>query len=157
MIKLIVNLLATSEYSIKEIAEQTNISIDAIYAINSGKHYYNSSLAYPIRQLTGNNKVVQSIIKDLTTTNLSLKRIAEKHKVSLSTVKRINKNKLRVYSQPDCTYIADLQHDLMFTSLTITELSEKYNISKSLVYFINNGSRHKNDILNYPLRQKSRA
>lgn len=110
---------------------------------------------------------MNQIAEDLINTSLSFKQISTKYKVSLSYVKRVNSGRdnsmlenqhypLRQYQETDCSYVNALILDLQNTDLSFEELASKYNISIGLVYFINRGTRHKIDGLNYPLRPTNR-
>lgn len=77
-----------------KIQEKYNIkSPGFISGINTGKYYLDKNEKYPLcdKSRYGRNQVVvDKIIHDLLTTNLSMSEIARKNDRSLSTVKNIN-------------------------------------------------------------------
>lgn len=150
--------------SLNQLAKKYNCSYGTIYDINSGKHYYNKEINYPIRILKQSKLLL--ICEDLKTTNLSLKALAKKYNYSLSTIKRINRGlgiyylvnenyPLRKYDieaqTADTNNIINL---LQNSDLTFEEIAKITNRTLSSVKKINQGIRGFKENLNYPLRKE---
>lgn len=85
--------LRTSKSSIKEIAKKYNLSASYVSDINNGSRLYQDTLNYPIRK-PPESKIIglyPDIISDLLDAPMSMRQIAQKYNVSLSTIESINK------------------------------------------------------------------
>lgn len=92
----IIKDLQENTKSLKTIAEEHNCSPITISHINTGKHYPNSNIKYPIRTKSKTTtKITQeeldNIIDLLKNTNFSYQKIGEKFGLSASAIGRINK------------------------------------------------------------------
>ena len=88
--------LINGELSYKEIAEKWKIkSIKLISFINNGRIWKNEELEYPLSsrnnpRLHNFRFWVRPVQKDLMESTLTIKQIAEKHKKSTDTIRKIN-------------------------------------------------------------------
>ena len=103
------------EISLQDLAAKYGIHISTLSAINNGKTYYHSTIAYPLRDPknckkivsglnSGNsyltNEILNNIYDDLINRqDISMKKIAETYKVSSSIVQNINIGKTYYNSQ----------------------------------------------------------
>lgn len=80
------------EKSLKEIAEQFNMSYSYLSDINNGTRLFHENIQYPIRKSSNcpSKEQYQSIIDLLETTNLSQAKIAKLLNISVTTVGRVN-------------------------------------------------------------------
>lgn len=88
------NLLANTNLSILEIAQQTNYSDSSIRRINSGLLWYDKNIVYPIRienTALFKKERMENIVYDLLNSNLTQKEIATKYNVSRTTITAINR------------------------------------------------------------------
>lgn len=163
-VNFLIKDLNETTLSLNQLAKKYNCSYGTIYDINSGKHYYNKEINYPIRILKQSKLLL--ICEDLKTTNLSLKALAKKYNYSLSTIKRINRGlgiyylvnenyPLRKYDieaqTADTNNIINL---LQNSDLTFEEIAKITNRTLSSVKKINQGIRGFKENLNYPLRKE---
>lgn len=103
-------LLYKKEIFIYQIAEMYNVFPSIISGINTGKHYYNPSFTYPLRESTrfkkgstankkgvnsNNSKFNENDINEvydlLLNSNMSFEQIAKKKKVCYATISKINR------------------------------------------------------------------
>lgn len=104
----IYDLLQNSNISLKEIAEQFNVSYATISNINRGLRYKKENFIYPVRKgFTANKKInnqqLLEISQKLSQTKISMKKIAEEYGVSQDTIIRINKG-TGIYKQENTKY-----------------------------------------------------
>ena len=91
--KKVKELLQNTNLTFKEIGKQTGYDESAIRKINFGKIWHENEYNYPLRpECTNQFKIDRAlqIIKDLQTTKLTQKEIAEKYHVARSTITAIN-------------------------------------------------------------------
>lgn len=99
------NLLANTNLSILEIAQQTNYSDSSIRRINSGLLWYDENIVYPIRienTALFKKERMENIVYDLLNSNLTQKEIADKYNVSRTTITAINRG--QNFHQDDIDY-----------------------------------------------------
>lgn len=89
-VKLVKQLLANTNLSLKEIAEKTNYDRSAIERINNGKIWKEEGQIYPIRKVGPNEERALKIIDALLNTNKSQKEIASDFGVSRTAITAIN-------------------------------------------------------------------
>lgn len=109
----IINDIASSQLSFKEIAKKYNVSAGTITAINIGRQHNRDGLEYPIRSnkdprnKSKNNfldiEEVREIL-ELLKTNISVRNIAEIYNVSASTIRNINNGTNKKYRLQNYTY-----------------------------------------------------
>lgn len=95
-------MLKTTKYSQKDIAEKFGIIRKRITDINNGKTFYDCDIDYPIRKYKNNNyDQILNIIKDIKDTNISFSDISLKYGVHKSKIYRINNGELDYCSNFD--------------------------------------------------------
>lgn len=159
------DMLMYTTYTFKEISEMCNVNINFVHATRTGRNHRMDGVEYPLRVIdrTLHDNVVDSILKDLATTEMSMKEIAKKHNVSHSIVKVLNKGEhhfredisypIRETSTIDKDRPKNVKHDLMCTDLTLEEICEKYGCTKRAVRDINRGKAWFEEKLEYPLNK----
>lgn len=163
--------LKYSNYSYNELAQMYNISFNQVKAINYGNSWRRDYIEYPIRRMcfgakTDKDKIPQ-IQKDLISTELSVKEIAQKYNCSEITVRRINsgethynetlKYPLRRTKRPlSQEKIIEISRLLKQTSLSIKQISRQTNVPISTINYINSGVSKNHCLSNYtyPIRRK---
>lgn len=170
---------------IKDIAQKYSISEMAISEINNGKRYYNPELIYPLRpgtkfkigqnvpkgvdnhQAKLNQKQIDEIYELLANSNISLKDIANKYKISYTVISAINRGLRYNYSnfnypirqsingnsKFDIEQLQLIINDIQNTNLSLKDISQKYSVSYDTIRRINKGETYKMSYLIYPLRQ----
>lgn len=110
-------------------------------------------------------KEVDEIKKLLKSNDLTTEEIAQKFNYSPSSVLRINKGDLWFDSKesyplrPEITKDFEKEralqiiNDLLNSEMTQKQIAEKYNMGRSAITAINIGQNHKQENLEYPLRQ----
>lgn len=164
-----------------QLAQQYNVSLRTIIAINNGETWYNHLYSYPLRKynttgLTISKLQYKNIIKDIQQTKLSFKDIQKKYSLSEIQMSNINNGYYcyngqhpyykNIYNGPFPIRNTNLKiqiqnifpnilYDILFTSLSITKISEKYHINNSTLQYIVNGKRRKELTQKYyaPLRR----
>ena len=166
-------LLLNPRITLQEIANAFEVSYRTISNLNTGKTYYDDSIDYPIRkfQCSGeasnilSTDMVDAIIEDLTTSNLSLHRIAKKYCVNFSQVDSINKGNKVIYHKENIKYpirestrltqeqINDIKEDLILGILSKNQVANKHNVEYAVVSNINSGRSYFDENLVYPLKK----
>lgn len=178
-LKSIVKILQETEIPMYKIAEEFGCNRITIERLNAGETYYNSNLTYPIRQqkyvpksgvLNGNSSLTQtelnSLIYDLKNTNIYMKDLSKKYKVSQSVITNINtgkryfdetleypirkKNKSRMlnFSQKDLLLIKTMLQN----NISMEEIAKQMGCSRKTISNINKGVSYVNSDWNYPIR-----
>ena len=182
----IIDLLLNSTLTYGEICEQVGLPQNRtlIYHINSGKHYYNADLLYPLRKkdikrsgfenkqsLFYNNKtLLLEIIELLKEPNISFKEISQMFNVSISTISLINQGKkyrlenfiypIRYKNQSrrkelSLEQLIQIKELLIESNLSMNEIGEKFSMSRVIISQINKGERQPQKDWIYPLRKTS--
>lgn len=104
-IDIVIEMLKDESYSYKDIIEKTGISMTHIYNINSGQRRKREGIEYPIRK--SNTKGTKGLkfsqeenknIQDLILQNsMTFKEIANKFNCSTTTIRDINRGKIKAY------------------------------------------------------------
>lgn len=104
----------------------------------------------------------------LLTTNLTVKEIASKMKYNVSSIIRINNGTIWHDDTSDYPLRKELSKDfnedralriiddLLNTDMTQKDISIKYGVGRSTITAINRGQNHRQDGLEYPIRDKNR-
>lgn len=177
-------LINHREIYIYEIANNFNISAEAISDINLGKRYFNKNLTYPLRPAPpikvekginnhlskfsedDINEIYDLLINDNT---LSLKEIAIKKNVCYGTISNINRG-LR-YQKEGYVYplrsknknanfklsdkeVLEIYNLLTNTTLSLKKIGEQFNVSQDTIIRINKGENYHKDNYEYPIRKK---
>lgn len=123
---VIIDELANTTLSLRDIADKHNITLQTAFFINWGKNNHFKGIDYPIRK----------------TTRLLQQELAE--------IKR-QEAEAKVKARQDryAGVISDLQH----TDLSMPEIARKYRMMISEISRINAGERHKIEGMTYPLRK----
>ena len=165
-----------TDISLKEIAKKYNIDCSQVSAINQGKIYYVKNEDYPIRKKRRqdlDDDIVNKIIDDIISSELSLSEIAIKYKVSKVRISGINNG--RFYIRNNLKYPLRKQNDerngrrkfidreivleihkMLRSGTSVSEISKKYNISKTTINNINSGKEKRYYIegIKYPIKNK---
>ena len=104
-INIVIEMLKDESYSYKDIIDKTGISMTHIHNINTGKRRRRNDLKYPIR--SGNVKGTKglkfspeecvNIHKEILDNKKTFKEIAKDFNCSDSTIRDINKGKIKAY------------------------------------------------------------
>lgn len=161
----LVEEIIVSEKSLKQLAQEYEISYGIINEINQGHSYYNPDLKYPLRE---SNKYSEEKIKQITYAlkyelDKSLKKISEEYNCDSSFLNDINQG--RAYFREYLTYpirkgkmkkqeeyLPLLIFDLQNTQIPQKDLAKKYNISSQTVSNVNVGRAGKQKDIIYPIR-----
>lgn len=83
--------------SLKEIAEQFNMSYSYLSDINNGTRLFHENIVYPIRKSSNspNKEDYQIIIDMIENTNLSCAKIAKQLNLSAATVRKVNNGQIK--------------------------------------------------------------
>lgn len=166
-------LLLNPRISLQEIANAFEVSYRTISNLNTGKTYHDDSIDYPIRkfQCSGeisnilSTDIVDAIIEDLTASNLSLHKIAQKYRVNFSQVDSINKGNKVAYHKENIKYpirestiltqeqVNDIKADLILGILSKNQVASKHNVEYAVVSNINSGRSYFDENLVYPLKK----
>lgn len=102
----IITLLKETNLSVQDISHQYNVSNSVIECINKGKHYKQTDIKYPIRarkkQTTSHHLTpdeIKLLISDIVYTDESFEKLAQKYKVSITTIYNINSGRTRKQDQ----------------------------------------------------------
>lgn len=160
--------------SLSDIAQEYNVDLSQVSAINQGYIHTYSNEVYPLR--SGNVKnwlsedTISAIINDLYNSTMQQNDIAKKYNVSKSVISNINNGK--TYYNPLLHYpirdndvlqntktipislVKEIENDLIQNYKSIHSISEEYNIPINQIFNINNGSinRYRDPNKRYPLR-----
>lgn len=159
----IIDDLANSNLSLRDIADKHNITLQTAFFINWGKTNRFRSIDYPIRKTTKLQMIeakrarieeakqkanqlrqrYEEIILTIANTDIPLKDIAKKFRIHLSEITRLNtgeRHRLEGMSYPlRQTARAKNQSildDYLKGELTTAEICAKYNVDKSKIYDI---------------------
>lgn len=159
------DMLMYTTYTFEEISQMCNVNINFVHATRTGRNHRVDGVEYPLRIIdkTLQDDVVDSIIKDLSMTNMTMKDIAKKYNVSHSEVKALNRGEhhhrddvnypIRSTFSVDKERPIKIKNDLMYTDLTLDEMCEKYSCTKRIIRDINKGKRWYSEDLEYPLNK----
>ena len=179
-LKSIIKILQETEIPMYKIAEEFGCNRITIERLNAGETYYNKNLIYPIRQkkytpksgvLNGNSSLTQeqldSLIYDLKNTNIYMKDLCVKYKISQSVITNINtgkryfnkdleypirkKNASRMlnFSQEDLLKIKEMLQN----NITMDIIAKQMNCSRKTISNINKGISYVNPNWNYPIKK----
>lgn len=159
------DMLMYTTYTFEEISKMCDVNINFVHATRTGRNHRLDGVEYPLRSIdkTLCHNVVDSILNDLSTTNMSMKEIANKNGVSHSEVKALNRGEhhhrnninypIRNTSSIDKEKPVNIKNDLLDANLTIDEMCEKYNCSRKTIRNINTGKIWYDKDLEYPLNK----
>lgn len=179
---LVINLLQNSNLTYNEIIDKLNISITVavIRGINSGTHYKNDSLIYPLREkrleryglenktskFYNNEELLHKIITDLQNPSISFKELEQIYDISQSTLTLINTGKK--YPQQNLTYPLrpkNANQKRIFTQtemeyikqsleqkIPMAQIANKLKCDRKVISDINSGKRQKIEEWSYPLK-----
>jgi transposase-like protein len=125
----IVDDLANTKLSIRDIADKHNITAQTVFFINWGRTNKFKAIDYPIRKTT---RAYQHELVLMREEEARVK--AEKHKERYDAI--IN--------------------DIRFSEKTLSQIAKEYRIHMSEMTRLNTGERHKVEGLTYPLRKTSK-
>lgn len=112
IIHLVIDMLKNEEYSYKDIADKTGLSMTHIYNINIGARRPQQNQKYPIRKSNtkgtkglkfGENEI-KAIHEDLKNTTYTFKELAKKYNCSQTTIKYINRGTRKNYVLMEYSY-----------------------------------------------------
>ena len=172
-IEEIYSLLLNPRIALQEIANAFEVSYRTISNLNAGKTYHDDNIDYPIRKFQCSGEIsnilstdmVDAIIEDLTTCNLSLHKIAQKYHVNFSQVDSINKGNKVAYHKENIKYpirestrltqeqVNNIKEDLILGILSKTQVANKHNVEYAVVSNINSGRSYFDENLIYPLKK----
>lgn len=149
-----------SGYSYFEISDKFNICFSSISNINNGISFREENEIYPLYKYYKNNEDYSELIDLLLSSALTLKEIAEKLSIGYSTVKKINAGTLRKNLYPSYPIrkenIAKQKSNVIIKMLLQNfqdvDILKEVKTSKETIRRINLGITHKDESLNYPLR-----
>lgn len=166
-----------------QIGKKYNISKDVIGAINRGECWFQENIEYPIRKydttgLTISKQKYQNIINDILYSNMLLKDIQKKYKISEEQMTNINNGKFCYNNQhpyykgiyngafpirknnfsqiiTNEQYFIPIFYDVLFSSASMEKIGNKYNILGNTLYCITTGKRRKELTKNFilPMRK----
>lgn len=178
----IIDLLLNTNLTYEEICEKTGVANRSIIrGINSGTHYYNNQLDYPLRKkdikrtelenkqskFYNNQQLLLDIIEALKNPMLSLEEISQIYDTSISIISLINTGKK--YRLDGITYpiryknqsrlklfsneqLIEIKEMLLNRKYTMTDIGQKFNIDRKAISDINIGKRQRQNDWNYPIR-----
>lgn len=182
----IIDLLLNTNLTYEEICEKIGISNrNIIRGINSGTHYYNNQLDYPLRKkdikrtelenkqskFYNNQQLLLDIIKALKNPMLSLEEISQIYDTSISTISLINTGKK--YKLDGITYpiryknqsrlklfsneeLIKIKEMLLNRKYTMADIGQTFNVDRKVISDINIGKRQKQSNWNYPIRDTTK-
>lgn len=182
----IIDLLLNSSLTYEEICQECGLTNRMILTrINSGQHYFNPNLSYPLRKkridrnelnnkqskFFNNKDLLLDIIETLKNINLSYDEICSIYGISMTLLTNINTGKR--YKVDGINYpirkknasrqkifsndqLNEIRELLINTKISMTDIGKQFNISRDIVSDINNGKRQKQDNWNYPIRKTSK-
>lgn len=125
----IIDDLANTSLSIRDIAEKHNITAQTAFFINWGRTNHFKAIEYPIRKTTRAYQHELVLMREA-----EAKAKAEKHKARYDAI--IN--------------------DIRFSDKTLSQIAKEYRIHMSEMTRLNTGERHRIEGLTYPLRKTGR-
>ena len=152
----------------KNLAELYGISHEQVKTINYGLSWHRDYIIYPIRKMcfSASNELYTQIQKDLISTKLTSKEIAEKYECKEATVWRVNYGRtahcdeLQYPLRKFCDKLSSEDvyniHILLLESdMSINEIASKYNISSETIKRLNSGKtkKYRDNRFTYPLRK----
>ena len=165
--------LQEDKKTFEEIAEEFNLCLSTITAINNGYTYWKDGIDYPIRKKrlstsrTLTRDQILDIINILKETNIYMKDIAKEKGISEYIIEDINNGK-RCYYIEGVKYpvryknsnrkkfseeqISQIINDLRNSTLTQIEIGKKYGCGRQLIGQINRGEKYKQNDIKYPIR-----
>lgn len=183
LLNKIVDLLLNSTLTYQEICEEVGLPNNRyiITHINSGKHYHNPSLSYPLRKvdikrsefenkqsLFYNNKdLLLQLIELLKDPSIPFAEIEKRLGISCSIICLVNTGKkyaLEEYKYPirkknssrrkvlSNNELNQIKDLLSLTKLNMSDIGKRFQISRDIVSQINKGERQKQNDWQYPLR-----
>ena len=182
----IIDLLLNTNLTYDEICEKIGISNrNIIRGINSGTHYYNDQLDYPLRKkdikrtelenkqskFYNNQQLLLDIIEALKNPMLSLEEISQIYDTSISIISLINTGKK--YKLDGITYpiryknqsrlklfsneeLIEIKEMLLNRKYTMTNIGQKFNVDRKVISDINIGKRQKQTDWSYPIRDTTK-
>lgn len=182
----IIDLLLNTNLTYDEICEKIGISNrNIIRGINSGTHYYNNQLDYPLRKkdikrtelenkqskFYNNQQLLLDIIEALKNPMLSLEEISQIYDTSISIISLINTGKK--YKLDGITYpiryknqsrlklfsneeLIEIKEMLLNRKYTMTNIGQKFNVDRKVISDINIGKRQKQTDWSYPIRDTTK-
>ena len=177
------DLIYNTNLYIYQIAAKYDISPEAISDINNGRRYYNDSFNYPLRKPpkpkvgkgTNNHlakfkdqKIIESIYKDLEESKLTLHEIASKYNCSYLVISQINRGisyttegkeyPIRKQGQKNIILtskqIEEIRNLLISTEESQISIAKRYGVSKDVIRRINTGNIeiYRDSKYTYPIR-----
>lgn len=164
-------LLLESQYTLKDIAIEYDVSLSCISDINTGRTWFDNNLVYPLNIKSKKNTTLslgqfENIINLLKNTTLTYLEISQQLSLYEYTIGSINRGehsmcKLSNYNFPirkptqNHTYqnkisqeqVKEVIYDLIFSNLTNKQIGAKYNIHYNTISDISSGKSWK-DITN---------
>lgn len=167
---------------IYELAEEYNISTEAISDINRGLRYFNSELKYPLRQppkievkkgiehhnAKMDKETLENVYELLSSSDLTLEEIANLNNCSYTSISKINRG--LTYYDTEKSYpirkekrktfalnkqeVAEIHELLLNSNQSLVSISKEYGVSVDTIYRLNQGKTYFQEGLIYPLRQK---
>lgn len=160
------------------IASIYNIHPDTVGKINNGKHYYNESLSYPIRQGRGNKdyferhnaftqEQLDTALYLLSNTNLSNNEISKQTDISSSTLTKLNTGTHAYCKETDIKYpirktrrtvfltdeeVRQIKKELLNKNYSTTDIANHFNCSRDTISDINQGKAYFKQGEQYPIR-----
>lgn len=180
---IVINLLINSELTYEEIIDKLGITItrDVIRGINSGLHYKQSSLNYPLRKervkkfgvnnktskFYQNENLLNEIIVALKNPAISFNEISELYDISLSTLTLINNGKKYVQKELQYPLRPKNANQKRFFSKdemtyikkaleskqTMQSIATHLKCDRKVISDINQGKRQPQPDWNYPLKK----
>lgn len=182
----VIDLLLNTNLTYEEICEKIGISNrNIIRGINSGTHYYNNQLDYPLRKkdikrtelenkqskFYNNQQLLLDIIEALKNPMLSLEEISQIYDTSISTISLINTGKK--YKLDGITYpiryknqsrlklfsneeLIKIKEMLLNRKYTMADIGQTFNVDRKVISDINIGKRQKQSDWNYPIRDTTK-
>ena len=182
----IIDLLLNTDLTYEEICEKTGIiNRNVITGINSGTHYYNNQLDYPLRKkdikrtelknkqskFYNNQQLLLDIIEALKNPMLSLEEISQIYDTSISIISLINTGKK--YKIDGITYpiryknqsrlklfsneqLTEIKEMLLNRKYTMTDIGKEFNVDRKIISDINIGKRQRQDNWTYPIRDTTK-
>ena len=144
-----------------EISNIYKTSISTITKINQGVGQYRlDKYKYPIKDFYKTHDCYSGLLKDLRETHVSFKKLSEKHKLSESTVKKINYGFLNnglsdtypIRSESGVLSKSNLVKEMLLNQKSNKEIIEAVGVSTETIRRINNGITHYDARVSYPIR-----